>query len=510
MADRINLALIGAGYWGKNLARNFYQLNALKIVCDPSQEVLASKRQKYPDVETSVSFSDTLLCPDIDAVVIATPAVMHYSMVKESLLAGKHVFVEKPLAMTEKEGAELVALAREKGKTLFVGHILQYHPAIGALKDMLRKGELGKIHYIYSNRLNLGKIRREENILWSFAPHDISVILSLVNEEPSSVKVVGSNILHPHIADTTLTHLQFPCGVAAHIFVSWLHPFKEQKLVVVGDRKMVVFDDAAPREKKLVVYPHNILWRSGLPVPEKKEGVPVDLSPVWEEPLLVECRSFLDAIRGKPCLTDGEEGLRVLRVLQRAQSGMDGKADVPSPSRDYFVHETSVVDPDCLIGKGTKIWHFSHILKGTKIGEKANIGQNVVIGPNGIVGNNVKIQNNVSAYEGVVLEDDVFCGPSCVFTNVVNPRSAIPRKNEYKTTLVRKGATIGANATILCGITIGRHAFVGAGAVVTKDVPDHGLVYGNPATLQGWMCECGCRLDENKKCGACGKTFALP
>lgn len=480
-------------------------MGVLRIICDSSKEVDLWKNENFPEVATTISFANTLALPDIDAVAIATPAVMHYLMVKESLLAGKHVFVEKPLAMTEDEGKELVALAREKGRVLFVGHILQYHPAVGAIKEMARKGELGRIQYIYSNRLNLGKIRREENILWSFAPHDISVILSLVNEEPSSVKVVGTNILHPRIADTTLTHLRFPSGVAAHIFVSWLHPFKEQKLVVVGDRKMVVFDDTAPRESKIVVYPHNILWQSGMPVPEKKEGVPVDLSKSWREPLMVECRAFLDAIGGKPSLTDGEEGLRVLRVLQRVQAGLDG-VDSPAGDRDYFVHETSIVDPGCSVGKGARIWHFSHILKGTKIGERANIGQNVVIGPNGVVGNNVKIQNNVSVYEGVVLEDDVFCGPSCVFTNVVNPRSAIPRKNEFKTTLVRKGATIGANATILCGVTIGKHAFVGAGAVVVKDVPDYGLVYGNPATLKGWMCECGHKLDENKKCGKCGKS----
>ena len=175
---------------------------------------------------------------------------------------------------------------------------------------------------------------------------------------------------------------------------------------------------------------------------------------------------------------------------------------------NYFAHPTSIIDKNCKIGDKTKIWHFSHIMKDSVIGKKCNIGQNVVLGPNVTIGNNVKNQNNVSIYEGVKLEDYVFCGPSCVFTNVINPRSAIPRKDQIKTTLVRYGATIGANATVLCGINIGRFAFIGAGAVVTKSVPDYALVYGNPAVLKGWMCECGISMDESKQCSQCGLNLS--
>ncbi len=505
MSDQLHLALVGAGFWGKNLARVLYQLNVLRMICDPSEAVLQKKQEKYPDIQTRVSFTETLAAGDIDAVVLATPAALHYSMARDALLAGKHVFVEKPLALTTPEGEELVALARSTGRVLFVGHILQYHPAILAIKKMIAAGELGRLQYIYSNRLNLGRFRREENSLWSFAPHDISLILSLVQEEPSEVKAVGSNILHPEIADTTLTHLKFACGVGSHIFVSWLHPYKEHKLVVIGDRRMVAFDDTRPRETKLTVYPHTIKWHDGVPVPEEKEGRALDLSKSWTEPLLRECQAFLDAIQGRPAPTGGEEGLRVLRVLEQAQRSLG--TTPPARRADYFVHDTSRVDPGCTIGPGTRIWHYSHILKGSRIGEHVTIGQNVVVGPNGSVGHRVKIQNNVSVYEGVILEDEVFCGPSCVFTNVINPRSAISRKHEFQTTRVRKGATIGANATLLCGISVGQYAFVGAGAVVTRDVPDHALVTGNPATLAGWVCECGCRLDEDKQCGACEKTF---
>ena len=510
MSDRLNLGLVGAGFWGKNLARNFHQLNVLKLICDPSETVLSENREQYPDVTLTPSFPDALAQANLDAVAIATPAAMHFSIAREALLAGKHVFVEKPLALTVGEGEELVAIARQKNRVLFVGHILHYHPAIHTIRNMLAEGELGRLQYIYSNRLNLGKFRREENSLWSFAPHDISVILSLVNEEPTQVEAIGSNILHPSIADTSLMHLKFPCGVAAHIFVSWLNPFKEQKLVVTGDRKMVVFDDTLPRERKLTVYPHFIRWQGGLPVPEKKEGIPIDLSPAWEEPLLLECRAFLDAVEGKPCRTDGEEGVRVLRVLQKAQERLDFKPHAAHEGRGYFIHETSWMDEGCSVGDGTRIWHFSHILRGSRLGQGVNIGKYVEIGPNAVIGNNVKIQNHVSIFEGVTLEDNVFCGPSCVFTNVINPRSFISRRKEIKPTLVREGATIGANATILCGVTIGRYAFVGMGAVVTRDVQDHALVYGNPATQQGWMCECGNKLDKQNKCGHCGKERRLP
>src|SRR3982751_106972 len=184
-------------------------------------------------------------------------------------------------------------------------------------------------------------------------------------------------------------------------------------------------------------------------------------------------------------------------------------------AKDYFVHESSYVDEPCEIGEGTKIWHFSHVMSHSRIGRRCNIGQNVVISPQVTIGDNVKIQNNVSVYTGVVLEDDVFCGPSMVFTNVVNPRSQISRKDEYRQTKVRRGATLGANSTIVCGHTVGRYAFVGAGAVVTKDVPDYALIVGNPARVVGWVCECGTKLSTAQAtagpltCKACGSAYAL-
>jgi UDP-2-acetamido-3-amino-2,3-dideoxy-glucuronate N-acetyltransferase len=443
----------------------------------------------------------------IQAVAIATPAETHGTMVREALLAGKDVFVEKPLCLSAEQGRSLVDLAREQGRILMVGHLLWYHPAIIKLKELIDRGELGRIQYIYSNRLNLGKIRREENILWSFAPHDISVILGLLGETPHSVIAQGGNYLHERIADTTVTLLSFPSGVKCHIFVSWLHPFKEQKLIVVGDRKMAVFDDIEKKDK-LLLYPHSIQWKEQVPIANRAEAQSVEVGS--EEPLREECAHFLASVltRRRP-RTDGEEGLRVLSVLQRCQEVLEGKHDGGlkttglTPPRQWFAHESAFVDEGVEIGEGTTIWHVSHILKGSKIGKSCKIGQNVVIGPNVVIGNRVKIQNNVSVYEGVTLEDSVFCGPSMVFTNVFNPRSEIPRMGELKPTLVRKGATLGANCTIVCGVTIGRYSFIGAGAVVTKDVPDHGLVVGSPAKWTGWVCECGLKLTWTDDCASC-------
>ncbi len=507
------VAVIGAGAWGKNLVRNFFNLNSLAMVCYPDPTVCAGAVQNYPGILTCGGFAEVLANPEIAAVAIATPAVAHYQIAKAALLAGKDVFVEKPLALEETEGRELVALAAQQERILMVGHILQYHAAIRKLKKLIDAGELGQLQYLYSNRLNIGKIRSEENILWSFAPHDISVILLLLGEMPEQVSVHGAPYLQQNVADVTMTTLAFPRGVKGHIFVSWLHPFKEQMLVVVGDKKMAVFDDIS-KDQKLVLYPHRIDWIQRLPVAHKAEGEVVPLA--GSEPLQEECAHFLGCIRSRTQpQTDGKEGLRVLKVLQACQRSLDhggipvsltagAAAAEVSP---FFVHETALIDQPSQVGPGTKIWHFSHILPDCRIGENCNIGQNVVVGPGVTIGQGCKIQNNVSVYPGVTLEDYVFCGPSMVFTNVFNPRAHIRRMDEVRPTLVKTGATIGANATIVCGTTIGRYAFVGAGAVVTREVPDYALVAGNPARQLGWMCACGIKLNQQLVCDACGQRF---
>ncbi len=505
--DKFKISVIGCGYWGKNLVRNFAELGVLYSVCDANQE-LANQAAKAYDV-ASLSLEE-LLKSDCDGVVIAAPAAQHFELTQKALNAGKHVFVEKPLSLKVEEAKKLCDLSMQVGKKLMVGHLLQYHPAFLELKALIKKGNLGRLQYIYSNRLNLGKFRNEENILWSFAPHDISMILGLAGDLPESVYATGACHLNPRIHDVTTTHMSFKNGIEAHIFVSWLHPYKEQKLVVVGDRGMVVFDDGLPWGEKLKLYPHQVTWVDGLPQPEKADVIYVPLE--VSEPLKIECQHFIDCItQNHMPRTDGLEGLRVLQVLNAAQQSLHTHQTVSlnAQIKPYYVHETSIVDGGCDIGRGTKIWHFSHIIKGTKVGEDCVIGQNVMIGPDVVVGNRCKIQNNVSLYKGVTLEDGVFCGPSCVFTNVHNPRAEIERKDEYRPTLVERGVTIGANATIVCGNKLGAYSLIGAGAVITKDVKPHAVMVGNPAQQIGWVSHAGEKLGDDLVCQREGRRYQI-
>ncbi|MFY4730526.1 Gfo/Idh/MocA family oxidoreductase, partial [Nitrospira sp. BLG_2] len=367
------VAVVGAGYWGKNLVRNYAEVGALHTICDARLEALAALRKSFPDARYCSQFKDVLADPEVRAVVIALPAESHYEFAAKALRAGKDVFVEKPLALDIDHAKTLNAIALEGKRVLMVGHLLRYHPAFLKLKEMVDRGVLGRLQYVYSTRLSLGKIRREENALWSFAPHDISMILALCNEMPQHVSAVGHNYLHKQLADVTTTHLSFPSGVNGHVFVSWLHPFKEQKLVVIGESKMAVFEDTQPWEKKIALYSHTIKWEGGVPVPEKAdpEFVPVEA----KEPLREECLHFLRCIENRETpITDGNEGQRVLEVLQRAQQSLEqepGGGANPHAAKErkaYFVHESAFVDEPCRIGAGTKIWHGAHVMKGAEIG----------------------------------------------------------------------------------------------------------------------------------------------
>ena len=320
---------MGCGHWGRNLVRNYHRLGALGAVVDIDP---ARAQEHAAEVDApALTFEAALDRVDVDAMVLATPAETHAPMAQRALAAGKHVFAEKPLALSVDEGRGLVECAAAAGRVLMVGHLLRYHPAFEQLQRLIGSGRLGRLQYIYSNRLNLGQIRREENVFWSFAPHDLSMILALAGEMPERVWAVGSCYLHGTLADVTTTHLAFANGINAHVFVSWLHPFKEQKLVVVGDAGMAVFDDGMPWSEKLVVYPHRISWKNGLPTPARAEAEAVVLHH-QTEPLEVECRHFLECVRtGERPRTDGAEGLRVLEVLEAAERSMRAVAGPASP-----------------------------------------------------------------------------------------------------------------------------------------------------------------------------------
>jgi UDP-2-acetamido-3-amino-2,3-dideoxy-glucuronate N-acetyltransferase len=318
---KVAVGLAGCGYWGRNLARNLFQMGHLAAVCDPSAKILKEVKGSYKGVRTTSDFEALLDDARLKGIAIAAPAAQHYELAKKTLQAGKDVFVEKPLSLKVPEAEELVELARKKKRVLMVGHILEYHPAVRKLKEFVESGELGDLNYIYSNRLNLGKVRHEENILWSFAPHDISVILLLTGALPEWASTSGENYLRHDIADVTMTCLAFPGKTRAHIFVSWLHPFKEQKLVVIGSRKMAVFDDVV-KEGKLKIFDKGIEWKDGQPV--TRQTAESTLFFPETEPLREELGHFVDCIRTrKPPRTDGENGLRVLRVLDACQRSVE-------------------------------------------------------------------------------------------------------------------------------------------------------------------------------------------
>jgi len=324
---KIVIGLVGIGYWGKNIARNLYNLGCLDAICDNNDSIPIDLKNTYPDVNFFNNISD-LVNYKIDAVFIATPAETHGELVKYFLDNNIHVFVEKPLCLNVKEGNDLKKLAERKSLKLMVGHLLLYHPAFLSLKKVIETGGLGKLRYIYSNRLSLGKLRKEENALWSFAPHDISMILSLIGEEPIKIEASGGYFLNKDIADTTMTFMHFSTGVKAHVFVSWLHPIKDQRLVVVGENAMATFIDIEQKEKKLLVYNHKVNWQDDLPVIDKAEGIPIPYD-MKKEPLNEECKSFINWVLEdiKP-LSDATEGLRVLKVLESAEKELNKKKNV--------------------------------------------------------------------------------------------------------------------------------------------------------------------------------------
>ncbi|MCC6538380.1 MAG: Gfo/Idh/MocA family oxidoreductase [Bryobacterales bacterium] len=316
-----SICVAGCGHWGKNLVRNFHQLGKLGGLFDANAEHLAKFGEQYPGVKQFASFADAIADPSVNAVAIATPAEMHARMAIQALDAGKDAFVEKPLALTAEDGQAMVDAARRNNRILMVGHLLIYHPAIRAIKELIDKGELGRVEYLYSNRLSMGKIRREENALWSFAPHDISILLLLTGQTPMQATAVGGTYLQPNIADVTVSNLLFESGTRAHIFVSWLHPYKEQRLVVIGSKKMVVFEDSRATDK-VMIYDKEIAWRNGNFEVSQPKGAPVAFPA--DEPLRMECQEFIDCVETRRApRTPGEDGVRVLQVLQASQRSLE-------------------------------------------------------------------------------------------------------------------------------------------------------------------------------------------
>jgi len=333
----LNVAVIGAGYWGKNLVRNFATTKrcSLKYVCDLDKNVLAAQKRNYPYIKTSASVEDILGDNEIAAVVIATDAGTHFEIARKSLEAGKHTYVEKPLTLKASDSKALIGLAKKKGLKLMVGHLLEYHPAVSYLKEMIGKGVVGRPYYMYTQRVNLGVVRQNENAWWSLAPHDISVICYLLGSEPVSVAAHGQCYLQKNIEDVVFATIKFSDGKIANVHCSWLDPHKIRKMTVVGSEKMVTFDDMEGTEKIRIydkaaaikqdanTYADIISLRFGdIVIPKVPSG----------EPLGLECSHFVDCVLDdKPILSDGADGLRVVRVLEAGQKSLKSEGKPINP-----------------------------------------------------------------------------------------------------------------------------------------------------------------------------------
>jgi len=318
----VRVGVVGLGYWGPNLARNFDALpgSELRWCCDARPELREQMARSHPSARFAESLEELLADPELDAVAIATPVPIHAEQAERVLRAGKHCFVEKPLAQSVADAERVLAAAQDTPSTLMVGHLLEYHPGVRKLKQIVASGELGSIHYIYSNRLNLGKLRADENALWSLGAHDVSVLLYLAGEEPEEYAAHGESYMRPGVEDVVFAFLRFPSGLSAHLHLSWLDPHKERRFTVVGSKRMATFDDMAT-EAKLTVYDKGF--------DEKAEtwGEYITRSgDIWsprvpnDEPLRLECEHFADCVRrGAPPLSDGASGVRVVRVLEELQ-----------------------------------------------------------------------------------------------------------------------------------------------------------------------------------------------
>jgi len=327
VSDRpVTIGVVGLGYWGPNLARNFDRLAGVELawLCDEEADRRERQGSAFPDARVTPDLDELLADPDLDAVAVATPVPTHAALAERVLAAGKHCFVEKPLAQTVADAERVVDAAAEADRILMVGHLLEYHPGLEMLNRLALDGELGDIQYIYGNRLNLGKLRAEENALWSLGAHDVSVLLRLAGEEPYEVSAKGESYMRPGVEDVVFCFLRFPSGLAAHLHLSWLDPHKERRFTVVGSKKMATFDDM-DLDRKLTVYDKGFdqdstsygeyITRSG---DTHSPSVPN------EEPLLIECQHFADRIRdGQPPRSDGASGLRVVKVLEGLQQSLD-------------------------------------------------------------------------------------------------------------------------------------------------------------------------------------------
>ena len=498
----LGIGLIGFGYWGPNLARNFASLPGaeLKAICDADGARREQARRNFPQALVTGRAEDITDSPDIDAVLICTPVSTHYPLGKLALTAGKHVLIEKPLTQDSIEAEELLALARAKNLVLAVDHTFLFTGAVQKIKELVDSGELGRLYYLDSVRVNLGLFQPDVNVLYDLAPHDLSIACHLLNQDPIWVRAMGAS--HACVSQENLVylHLEFPNGVVAHFHLSWLAPVKIRRTLIGGDRKMVVYDDLEATEK-VKIYDKGIVTT---PSQEALHKIQVDyrtgdmVAPklLHLEALKVEAEHFVDCVEnGTRPLAAGEDGLRVVKILEAAQKslpepGGKGAIVMAGPDAPYLK-----IAPDVKMGKNVRLGGFVN-LYGCTIGDDCMLGTFVEIQKDVVIGERVKVQSHTFVCSGVTIEDEAFIGHGVMFINDKWPRSTT-KDGQTKTdddwkclpTKVGRRAAIGSNATILGGVSIGEEALVGAGSLVASDVPPKAVVAGNPARVLRYLTE---------------------
>ena len=515
----VRVAVVGLGARGLASAELVRDVFALGALCDADPGVLVDTGRGFEGVRLESDYLRLLSSADVAAIVLCTPPPTWDGMVEAALQAGKDVYVDGPLVLPLARGQALVERAQAQRRLLMAGPVLRFAPVVEALLRVVRAGELGTVRYVHAHHYKAApdpaSAGAEEVADAGLSVVQAQLLLDLLDAPPTRVQTRGTTWRSARLPDVTETLLEVRDGPRVLLHASHVAPFGPGG----GFELTVLGETGAAR-----------LWRDDqdrLHVAFQGEAA-VDAPPPssGHEARAASLNHFLDSVRSRRPSLQGPDALLALwRLLAAAQRSLDEGVAVelaaPAPAigqggPGVFLHPTVQIDGPCDIGAGTKVWHFSKLLGPLTIGRDCSFGQNVVIERHVIIGNNVKVQNNVSLYSGVILEDDVFCGPSMVFTNIGTPRSHYPRKGQYATTRVHRGASIGANATVICGHTLGQYCFVGAGAVVTRDVPDYALVYGNPARVMGFACYCGARLPfgigllegQEGGCADCGRRYA--
>lgn len=505
----MNIGVIGCGYWGPNLIRNLKETSEanLDLICDIDGSKLIAMKKKYPSIRITQDYKQLLNDPSMDAVVIALPVSKHYEIAKEALLKNKHVLVEKPLTASVKEAEDLVRIAKEKNLILMVDHTFEYSPAITKVKQIIESRELGDIYYIKTEWLNLGLLQPNVNVVWDLATHIISIIHYITGLNPISVNATAKGCIRKEIQEISQAHIKYSNNLSAYLTVSWLEPKKTRQMTIVGSKKMLIYD-LTNEEEPVKIYDKgiNVIQEATDIRPSKMEYRFGDIySPHIKntEPLNVMCSHFIECIKNKTKpLSDGESGLKVVKVLEAMeksinengreivlnQDSTDFKKNFMNfqPKKENYSESTNGVK----MAENVKIFQPNLTnLYGCEIGENTKVGAFVEIQKNAKIGKNCKISSHSFVCEGVKIEDNVFIGHGVIFINDKYPQSTtngkLQTEQDWKVipTLVKKGASIGSNATILCGVTIGENSIVGAGSVVTKDVLPNTVVAGNPARI---------------------------